>query len=30
MVTRQSHTTIYVLDQDKALEFYQGILGLEV
>jgi len=30
MIIRQSHTTIYVLDQDRALEFYHGILGLEV
>jgi catechol 2,3-dioxygenase-like lactoylglutathione lyase family enzyme len=25
-----THTTLYVLDQDKALEFYVGTLGFEV
>ena len=30
MVTRQSHSNIYVLDQDEALKFYRDILGMEV
>lgn len=30
MITRLSHATIYVLDQDKALEFYRDKLGFEV
>ena len=30
MITKMSHTTIWVLDQDEALEFYVGKLGLEV
>ncbi len=30
MVTRQSHTNVYVLDQDEALKFYRDILGMEI
>jgi len=30
MIQRLSHTTIYVLDQDSAHEFYIGKLGFEV
>jgi catechol 2,3-dioxygenase-like lactoylglutathione lyase family enzyme len=30
MISSISHTGIYVLDQDEALEFYVGKLGLEV
>jgi catechol 2,3-dioxygenase-like lactoylglutathione lyase family enzyme len=30
MIQRISHVTIYVLDQDKALEFYRDKLGFEV
>ncbi len=30
MITRMSHAIIYVLDQDKALEFYRDKLGFEV
>jgi catechol 2,3-dioxygenase-like lactoylglutathione lyase family enzyme len=30
MIQRQSHTTVYVLNQDEALGFYRDILGLEV
>jgi catechol 2,3-dioxygenase-like lactoylglutathione lyase family enzyme len=30
MITGLSHTTIWVLDQDEALEFYTGKLGFEV
>ena len=30
MVTKLSHTTIWVLDQDEALEFYTRKLGFEV
>ncbi|MFT3697346.1 MAG: VOC family protein [Kofleriaceae bacterium] len=30
MITRQSHTTVYVLDQDRAKDFYVGKLGFEV
>ncbi len=30
MITRQSHTTIFVLNQDEALTFYRDILGFEV
>jgi catechol 2,3-dioxygenase-like lactoylglutathione lyase family enzyme len=30
MITRLSHATIYVLDQNKALEFYRDKLGFEV
>jgi catechol 2,3-dioxygenase-like lactoylglutathione lyase family enzyme len=30
MITRLSHTTIYVLDQEEALKFYRDKLGFEV
>src|SRR4029077_20581491 len=30
MITKLSHTTVYVLDQDVALAFYRDKLGLEV
>jgi catechol 2,3-dioxygenase-like lactoylglutathione lyase family enzyme len=30
MITRLSHTTIWVLDQDEALEFFTQKLGFEV
>jgi catechol 2,3-dioxygenase-like lactoylglutathione lyase family enzyme len=30
MISRLSHTTIWVLDQDEALAFYAGVLGFEV
>jgi catechol 2,3-dioxygenase-like lactoylglutathione lyase family enzyme len=30
MLTSLSHTFIYVLDHDRAIEFYAGTLGLEV
>jgi catechol 2,3-dioxygenase-like lactoylglutathione lyase family enzyme len=30
LITDLSHTTIWVLDQDEALEFYTGKLGFEV
>jgi catechol 2,3-dioxygenase-like lactoylglutathione lyase family enzyme len=30
VITRLSHTTIYVLDQDQALTFYRDKLGFEV
>lgn len=30
MIKRQSHSTVYVLDQQEALEFYRDILGFEV
>jgi catechol 2,3-dioxygenase-like lactoylglutathione lyase family enzyme len=30
MITRLSHTTIFVLDQDEALKFYRDKLGFEV
>ena len=30
MIQRMSHTTIYVLNQDEALEFYRNKLGFEV
>jgi len=30
MIQRMSHTSIYVLDQDDALEFYTKKLGFEV
>src|ERR671922_1326992 len=30
MITKLSHTTIWVLDQDEALEFYRGTLGFQV
>ena len=30
MIKRQSHSTVYVLDQQEALEFYRDTLGFEV
>ena len=30
MITSMTHSQVYVLDQDEALEFYVGKLGLEV
>lgn len=30
MITGHSHSQVYVLDQDEALDFYVGKLGLEV
>jgi catechol 2,3-dioxygenase-like lactoylglutathione lyase family enzyme len=30
MIQRQSHSTIYVIDQDEALAFYRDMLGFEV
>ena len=30
MIQRQSHSTIYVIDQEGALEFYRDKLGFEV
>jgi catechol 2,3-dioxygenase-like lactoylglutathione lyase family enzyme len=30
MIQRQSHSTIYVIDQGEALEFYRDTLGFEV
>jgi catechol 2,3-dioxygenase-like lactoylglutathione lyase family enzyme len=30
MITRLSHATIFVLDQDEALKFYRDKLGMEV
>ena len=30
MIQRQSHSTIYVIDQDEALRFYRDTLGFEV
>jgi predicted enzyme related to lactoylglutathione lyase len=30
MIQRMSHATVYVLDQDRAHEFYTGKLGFEV
>lgn len=30
MIRKLSHATVYVLDQDKALDFYVGKLGFEV
>jgi uncharacterized glyoxalase superfamily protein PhnB len=30
VIQRQSHSTIYVLDQEEALEFYRDTLGFEV
>jgi catechol 2,3-dioxygenase-like lactoylglutathione lyase family enzyme len=30
MLTRLTHSQVYVLDQDEALDFYVGKLGLEV
>jgi catechol 2,3-dioxygenase-like lactoylglutathione lyase family enzyme len=30
MITKLTHSTVWVLDQDAALEFYTGTLGFEV
>ena len=30
MISRMSHATIYVIDQDKAIEFYRDKLGFRV
>jgi len=30
MITAHTHSQVYVLDQDEALDFYVGTLGLEV
>ena len=30
MIQRQSHSTVYVIDQEEALRFYRDILGFEV
>ena len=30
MIKRQSHSTVYVIDQQEALEFYRDKLGFEV
>lgn len=30
MIQRQSHTTVFVLNQDEALAFYRDKLGFEV
>src|SRR5918993_5890638 len=30
MIQRQSHSTVYVIDQEEALAFYRDILGFEV
>jgi catechol 2,3-dioxygenase-like lactoylglutathione lyase family enzyme len=30
MITKMSHTCLFVLDQDEALDFYKNKLGLEV
>ena len=30
MLTQITHSQVYVLDQDEALDFYVGKLGLEV
>jgi catechol 2,3-dioxygenase-like lactoylglutathione lyase family enzyme len=30
VIQRQSHSTIYVIDQEEALEFYRDTLGFEV
>ena len=30
MITKQTHTTVYVLDQDRAKDFYTNKLGFEV
>ena len=30
MIQRQSHSTVYVMDQDEALAFYRDKLGFEV
>ena len=30
MIRRQSHSTVYVIDQQEALEFYRAVLGFEI
>jgi catechol 2,3-dioxygenase-like lactoylglutathione lyase family enzyme len=30
MITKLTHSTVWVLDQDEALAFYTGVLGFEV
>jgi lactoylglutathione lyase len=30
VIQRQSHSTVYVIDQQEALGFYRDILGFEV
>ena len=30
MISKMSHATVYVLDQDQALEFYRDKLGFKV
>jgi catechol 2,3-dioxygenase-like lactoylglutathione lyase family enzyme len=30
MIQRQSHSSVYVIDQQEALEFYRDTLGFEV
>ncbi len=30
MIQRQSHSTVYVIDQDESLQFYRDKLGFEV
>jgi catechol 2,3-dioxygenase-like lactoylglutathione lyase family enzyme len=30
MIQRQSHSTVYVIDQEEALDFYRDTLGFEV
>ena len=30
MITSMTHSQVYVLDQDEALDFYVGKLGMEV
>ena len=30
MITKLTHSTVWVLDQDAALDFYTGSLGFEV
>ena len=30
MITKLTHSTVWVLDQDAALDFYTGVLGFEV
>jgi catechol 2,3-dioxygenase-like lactoylglutathione lyase family enzyme len=30
VIQRQSHSTVYVIDQEEALEFYRDTLGFEV
>jgi catechol 2,3-dioxygenase-like lactoylglutathione lyase family enzyme len=30
MITKLTHSTVWVLDQDAALDFYSGVLGFDV